>query len=332
MLTAQAQVKNIVFEGAGIRGIAYAGVISELEQTGTLRHVEKVGGTSAGAITALLLCLGYSSSEITGIVHHTPFRKFNQGRFLFPGGIHRLRNYYGWYHGEKIEKWLDDLISAKTGNGAITFRELHDRGYKDLYITGTCLNKQRLVVFSHETYPHMKVRDAVRISTSIPLYFEPLFLDPNGVVVRHPRNTRGLDIMVDGGFTANFPIRIFDSTRYTNPSRPNAFAVNPHTVGFRIDSKEQIDSDQEGAGLAPVPVSRFNHYMRAFYTLILEQLNRQTLTAEDWARTVSINDGQVGPRIRKLSGQEVTTLTTNGATATRNYLQAKQETPPGRSE
>lgn len=331
-LTTQAQVKNIVFEGAGIRGIAYSGVISELERSGTLNHVEKVGGTSAGAITALLLCLGYSSSEITSIVHHTPFKKFNEGRFLFPGGIHRLRKYYGWYHGEKIEKWLEDLIEAKTGNAAITFRELHEQGYKDLYITGTCLNKQRLVVFSHETYPAMKVRDAVRVSSSIPLYFEPLFLDSTGRVIKHPGNTGDLDIMVDGGFTANFPIRIFDSTRYTDSAGPNAYAVNPHTIGFRIDSKEQISSDKAGTGLASITVSRFNHYMRAFYTLIIEQLNRQALTPADWERTVYINDGQVGPRIRKLSGQEVTVLINNGAMATRNYLTAKQGSPQHLSE
>lgn len=322
-LTTRAQVRNIVFEGAGIRGIAYAGVISELEQSGSLRSVQKVGGTSAGAVTALLLCLGYSSTEITDIVHNTPFKKFNQGRFLFPGGISRLRRYYGWYHGEKMERWLDDLIEAKTGNAQISFGELHEKGYKDLYITGTCLNKQRLAVFSYESYPHMKVRDAVRVSTSIPLYFEPLFLDSTGRVIKHPKSTSNLDIMVDGGFTANFPIRIFDSSRYVDPALPNRYVVNPYTIGFRIDSKEQISSDQEGNGLAPIPVSKFNQYMRAFYTLIIEQLNRQSLTPDDWTRTVSINDGNIGPRIRKLSMEEVTTLTTNGATATRSFLQIK---------
>jgi NTE family protein len=328
-LNTRAQVKNIVFEGAGIRGIAYAGVISELEQSGTLSGIEKVGGTSAGAITALLLCVGYTSAEITAIVHHTPFKKFNQGRFLFPGGINRLRRYYGWYHGEQMEKWLDGLLKAKTGNAHMTFRELHEKGYKDLYITGTCLNKQRLVVFSYETYPHMKVRDAVRVSTSIPLYFEPLFLDSTGQVVKHPKSTSGLDIMVDGGFTANFPIRIFDSTRYTDPARPNTYAHNPYTIGFRIDSKEQISNDRAGNGLAPIPINRFNHYLRAFYTLIIEQLNRQVLTADDWARTVSIGDGNIGPRIRTLSKEEVATLTRNGATATRSYLQARQK--PGKN-
>jgi NTE family protein len=319
-LSTRAQVKNIVFEGAGIRGIAYSGVISELEQYGMLKGVEKVGGTSAGAITAMLVCLGYTSTEIADIVHNTPFKKFNQGRFLFPGGIFRMRHYYGWYHGEKVEKWLGRLIKAKTGNADISFAELQRKGYKDLYITGTCLNQQRLVVFSSETYPHMSVRDAVRISMSIPLYFEPLFLDSSGKVVKHPKNTTGLDVMVDGGFTANFPIRIFDSTRYLQPTASNVYAVNPYTIGFRIDSDEQISSDKEGGGLAPIPVSGFNEYMKAFYTLIKENLNRQTLTTDDWERTVSISDGQIGSRIRKLSKEQVERLVNDGAMAARNFL------------
>ena len=37
--TVFAQVKNIVFEGAGKRGIAYSGVLSELERTGELKEV-----------------------------------------------------------------------------------------------------------------------------------------------------------------------------------------------------------------------------------------------------------------------------------------------------
>ena len=318
-----AQIKNIVFEGAGIRGIAYAGAIQQLEQQGHLTTVDKIGGTSAGAITAMLLCLGYSSAEITNIVHNTPFRKLNQGRFLLAGGLNRIRSYYGWYHGERVEKWLGSLVKAKTGNPNSTFKELHQKGYKALYITGTCLNKQQLVIFSYESYPDMKISDAVRISMSIPLYFEPLFLDGNGKIIKHPKTTKDLDVMVDGGFTANFPIHIFDSTRYINPSLPNQFQVNPFTIGFRIDSEEQINKDHSSTGLASIQIERFSDYMKAFYTLILENLNRQSLSAQDWERTISISDGNIGPRIRRLSKGEVNTLVTNGAVSTTQYIKWK---------
>jgi NTE family protein len=51
----------------------------------------------------------------------------------------------------------------------------------------------------------MKVKDAVRISMSIPFYFEAVFIDSIGKVVSHPRKKTGLDVMLDGGFIATFP-------------------------------------------------------------------------------------------------------------------------------
>lgn len=301
-------IKNLVFEGAGIRGIAYCGAIHELETRNLLQSVEKVGGTSAGAIIALTLSLGYSSSEINDIISSTNFKKFNDGRFFFAGGINRTGKYFGWYRGNKFESWLEKIIAAKTGNADITFAELQNKGYKDLYVTGTCLNKQQLIFFSYETYPNMKVKDAVRISMSIPLYFEAVFIDAAGNVVHHPRKKDGLDVMVDGGFTGNFPVTMFDG------------AGNCCTLGFRIDNEEQVKNDKGEKNIAAMPVTNFRQYINAFYNIVIENLNRQQLSETDWARTVSISDGKIGPKIRKLSAEEKNLLIENGKQATRSFF------------
>ena len=60
-------IKNLIFEGAGLRGIAYCGAITELENRKLITGIEKVGGTSAGAVTALCISLGYSSNEIDAL-------------------------------------------------------------------------------------------------------------------------------------------------------------------------------------------------------------------------------------------------------------------------
>lgn len=303
-------IKNLVFEGAGIRGIAYCGAISELESRNMIVPLEKVGGTSAGALLALTVSLGYSGNEIHDIIAGTNFGKFNDGNYFFIGGINRINKYFGWYRGNRLEAWLGKIICRKTGDANITFEELHRRGFKDLYITGTCLNRQRLVIFSHETYPNMKVKDAVRISMSIPLYFEAVFLDKDGKQVKHPKHKEGLDIMVDGGLIGNFPIRIFDSLPQNNMG----------TLGFRIDSDEQIKNDREKKSIAAMPVSNLNQYMTAFYNMVIENLNRQQLTEADWERTISISDGKIGPRLRKLSAEEINILIDNGRQATKTYL------------
>jgi NTE family protein len=303
-------IRNLVFEGGGIRGIAYCGSITEMESKQMMQEVEKVGGTSAGAIVAMTVSLGYTGKEIEEIISGTNFKKFNDGRYLFVGGINRTNKYFGWYRGARFEKWLDQVISLKTGNADITFEELKEKGFKDLYITGTCLNKQQLVIFSCHTYPKMKIKDAVRISMSVPLYFEAVFIDKDGKVIRRPKQKEGLDVMIDGGLIGNFPIRMFDSMGKTNP----------FTLGFRIDSDEQIKNDKEGKPIAALPVGNFSQYLNAFYNMIIENLNRQQLTPGDWDRTVSISDGKIGPRIRKLSPEEIAILIENGKKAIRIYL------------
>ena len=58
---------------------------SELENKGMLAGIEKVGGTSAGAITALCISLGIFSQLKSQIFYIQPnFQKFNDGRFFFP--------------------------------------------------------------------------------------------------------------------------------------------------------------------------------------------------------------------------------------------------------
>lgn len=64
-------ITNLVFEGGGIKGIAYVGALEILEEITknlsipfSLQTVERVAGTSVGAITALLVAIGYNSEEI----------------------------------------------------------------------------------------------------------------------------------------------------------------------------------------------------------------------------------------------------------------------------
>lgn len=315
------EIKNLAFEGAGIRGLAYAGALEELEKEGLLKNIERVGGTSAGAITALAVSLGYSAYELEALIYKTDFQKFNDGRFIFIGGISRTAKRFGWYRGEKISSWIGDIIKNKTSNPEITFEELHELGYKDLYITGTSLNNQKLMVFSHLNYPQMKVKDAVRISISIPLYYSAVCIDQEGRILKAKKSTACDNLMVDGGIAGNFPIYIFDSTWHSGSILQRE--ANPQTLGFRIDTDAQIEQDENGEGLAPMPISSFADYTTAFYSYMLENLNRSNLTAEDWQRTVSISSSTIGPRVKRLKKDQKELLLDNGRKATREFLQKR---------
>ena len=319
--------RNLVMEGGGIRGIAYGGALLELEQRGVLAGLRRVGGTSAGAIQAALLAVGYSAQEIIDVVNATPVQRLNDGRFIFFGGTHRLIKEYGWYRGDEFSTYLGELVARKTKNAHLTLGELHELAlreptrYRDLYTTGTNLTKQRVQVFSHETNPTMRVADAVRISMSIPLYFRAVLLDAdNNVITGTPAPGQPVQVLVDGGLLANYPISLFDHPRYlASGNRPGQMVAgsgavfNPETLGLRLDRAEQIPLDGAPAGrqqLAPYAITDFNTYMGALYTVALENLN--PVQPADWQRTISIDFLNFSPKIKRISDAQKKQLTDSG--------------------
>ena len=55
--------KNLIFEGGGVKGIAYVGALEVLSEKGVVDQISRIGGTSAGAINAILIGLGYTFDE-----------------------------------------------------------------------------------------------------------------------------------------------------------------------------------------------------------------------------------------------------------------------------
>lgn len=317
-LLSKAQIHNLVFEGAGIRGIAYGGAIQELERQDKLKDVQRFGGTSAGAITAVLLSFGYSGHEIDSIISSTRFQRFNDGRYLFFGGLYRFGKFFGWYKGDRFEKWMGQLIEAKSDNSNITFKQAHDLGYKDVYLTATSLSQQRSLILSFKTYPDMKIKDAVRISMSIPLYYKAIFINSKGELFDRQNKKGDLNVVVDGGILMNFPIGIFDSV-YTSNGQTKRMP-DTHTLGIRIDNDDQIKQDANGHRLAEVHIRNIADYISAFYTITLEQLNRQSLTADDWKRTIQVSSKGIGPKVKKLNQKQKSLLVESGREAVRKYF------------
>lgn len=315
----QGDYENLVFEGAGMKGIAYSGVIKQLEDYGIMKDIKKVGGTSAGAITAVMVALHYDSEEIYQIISDTRFNKFNKGGWWIFGGIYRMKKRFGWYKSDKFDEWLEEIVKAKTGDTDITFSELKERGFKELYVVGTSLNRQELIVFSAETYPQMKVKDAVKASMSIPLYFEACFIDKHGQLYENPGQGKDLDIVVDGGITGNFPIWLFDQ-QGLDAFGSEYRVANCKTLGVRMDSDDQIEKDMKQPGLIEKEIDGLDSFLAAFFIMALENLNRNQLTPDDWTRTISVSSVGVSPKIKRMKKEEKRRLIESGEAAVRKHF------------
>lgn len=318
--------RNLVLEGGGVKGFAYTGAFQVLDSLQILSDIERVGGTSAGAIQATLLATGYTPAEMAQVAANVPLRKFNDGGWLLFGGIKRIRKQFGWYKGEKIAGWIEELIAAKTGNGNITFAGLHaqkeQKGYKDLYITGTDLTWQCLRVFSYENYPDMRIKDAVRISLSIPFYYEAVLMDDNGKVYSRPDPNKKLHVMVDGGVLSNYPLFLFDSAKYVacGVSQTNCWKENPETLGLLLEIPGQIEFNKKQAGNYPFPIHTVRDYFRALYHTIIDKANPDGYGNYALHRTIAINNMNLPGRIRKLPPKVIDKLLENGRAGVRSYF------------
>ncbi len=281
----------------------------ELENRGILPQIQRVGGTSAGSIQACLLAVGYSAEEISSIIANTPIETFNDGGTVFRAGKQFLKK-FGWYEGKNFLETIKRLITERTNKPDLTFAELHELAqtvpFRDLYVTGVNLTKQKLEIFSYETYPDMRICDAVRISMSIPLYYRSVSVNSKGMIIDNPLASDKCCVFVDGGLLLNYPIEIFDQTKYlssANDSTQNKRIFNTETIGLRLERCEQIDHETRmQEGFAPFDIQDFKTYVSALYNIMTESVSRPK--TEDISRTIYINDYDMNPRVRKISEEE----------------------------
>ncbi|RYD75566.1 MAG: hypothetical protein EOP53_16265 [Sphingobacteriales bacterium] len=325
---AQPVYKNLALEGGGVRGIAYAGVVKVLEQKGVLQNIEKVAGSSAGAIAGLMISIGYNAAEIDSILMDLSIEKFNDGNWGAIGKYNRVKNRYGIYKGNQFEKWLKELVFTKTGKEELSFEELHqlhlkNSAYKDLYVTGTNLSKQQLEIFSYEHSPQMSVALAVRISGGIPFYFEPIALDNSLKRISKKDSLLAVNYYVDGGMLCNYPISMFDSCEnQKNPLLCFDAKINPQTLGVKLERPEQIDSLQNNSiAIPPYDPQNLNEYFLAFSNLLMETLARKYPKLEnELGRTIYVSYGNIFSKPRRMKVAEKRMLYHNGVKAATDFF------------
>lgn len=325
--------KNLALEGGGVRGLAYAGALEVLEQKNILKNIERVAGSSAGAIAGLMISLGYNSIEIDSILQTLKIQDFNDGKDIF-GKIKRIKKEYGIYKGDKFETWLGHLIRFKTGNANTTFLQLHqlhlqNNLFKDFYCTGTNVSKQQLEILSWQKWPQMTLKTAVHISGCIPFYFKPVAIDSSGDEVSLKDTLCNYDLYVDGGTLCNYPINMFDScTDNGNPLTSEHVIYNPQTLGLKLERDEQIKQLNEGkTDIAAYDIKNMKQYTRAVMNLIMENINRRSYDlSNEKGRTIYISYGDISARVRKISTAEKKVLHDKGVTAALKFF----DEPAGR--
>ena len=291
---------NFVFEGGGVKGIAYVGALQELKKRGILDDITRVGGTSAGAINAVLLGLNFRPDEMRDILWRLNFRNFLDDSFGIIRDTERLLSEFGWYKGNYFRNWMGELIREKTGNSESTFADVaalrDEKGFKDIYLVGTNLSTRFSEIFSIEHTPRMCIADAARISMSIPFFFK---------AIRSARD----DVYVDGGVLRNYPIKLFDREKYVKGKfarktdyyerinrkiagleRPiSRYVYNKQTLGFRLDTREEISMFRDHAEPKHHEINDIFDYILNLVVTMKDAQENSHLHSDDWQRTIYID-------------------------------------------
>ncbi|NGX31783.1 MAG: Photosystem I assembly protein Ycf3, partial [Chlamydiae bacterium] len=344
----------IVFQGGGPKGIAYVGVLEQLEERDLLKDLKRVAGSSAGAITAMLLALGYKSSEIQELLTKTPLTSFldnpdpkqsekhlintfksiglTPAFLLNPKKLydtmklfHTVSRKQGICQGEFAREWFETQIKAKTGIEYCTFGELNQKiqeghPFKHLHVFGTRVGQSREIVHLSSEDPKCKdyiISDALVISMSIPIVFIPHCIwikRDDGVRIERP----DLGSFLDGGMLANLPIKIFDCRGFIRQGLPEGeqayMEFNRRVLGFSLDSPEDKTT------LDP----KVTKTKDMFKSLVLTYYKAQTLIGKsdyDRHRVVPISNQGIGLMDFDLSEKEQTSLINSGRAAVETFLQ-----------
>ncbi|GKU81156.1 patatin-like phospholipase family protein [Niallia sp. NCCP-28] len=191
-----------VFSGGGIKGLALIGAYEVVEEKGL--KFTRLAGTSAGSIVAAFVAANYSSREIKELLEELDLSLFMDARkLLVPFPLAKWLFIYwklGLYKGNALEKWLEEKLAAK---GIRTFADLPPQ---TLRVIASDITNGVLLVLPDDlpkygiNPQHFSVAKAIRMSCSLPYFFEPVKLGP----------ATNKSIIVDGGVLSNFPMWLFD--------------------------------------------------------------------------------------------------------------------------
>ncbi len=317
--------KNLIFEGGGVKAIAYIGALEILEQKGILKDIKRVGGTSAGAITALLLALNFNIYEIKNILWQMDFKKFMDSNWGVIRNTDRLLNEYGWYKGDFFRNWISEIIKSKTGSSFTTFGELDNiKNNKNLYLIGTNLSTGLAEIFSHKHSPNLTLVEGVRISMSMPFFFTAI------------RSEEGA-VCVDGGILENYPIKLFDRRSYidnyfrktdyyetynrdTNNIDFDPYVFNMETLGFRLDSNKEIKIFEKLEKPETIKIDNFFDFIKRLVATILDSQQNRHLHSDDWQRTVYIDTLGVKTTDFDISEDRKNAIAQSGMVYTKRYF------------
>jgi NTE family protein len=331
MATSKRYPADAVFEGGGVKGIGLIGALSVMEETW---RWENVAGTSAGAIVAAFTAAGTSARDIRGLLDRINLRELMDTGWeekvdwffsrlsplrLIPGvGVLREHIFsmikdFGIYEGNRFMELVNETLPP----GVRTFGDLlydatlsKDSPYRyKLRVVASDITANRMIVLPQDILhfgrdpDELSIAEALRMSISIPIFFEPWKL----------RDAKGkVHLVVDGGLLSNYPIWMFDAPVGHDPEWP--------TFGFDLFSPAD---KSDGHWPFPQDVDEEKDlfdFVLGIWNTLFSAMDRRYIAQRHWARTIAIDNCNIPTTSFELSADGKERLWESGVQAAKGFM------------
>jgi NTE family protein len=317
---------DLVLEGGGVKGVGLVGAVERFMRAGYT--FQRVAGTSAGSVLAAFVAAGMGADALSSVMNRFDYRRVpDRGTPGWPmvseavSLLHRGGAYRGDYLRDFVHHELQKLGVATFGDLRLSDPEADknerpSQRYK-LVVMATDITHGRLLRLPWD-YPRLNldpdkqlVADAVRASSSIPLFFDPITITDG--------TTGEQTTLVDGGVLSSFPVEMFDRTDGEAPRWP--------TFGIKILPDLPGGSAQLLPPLA-LPALRVSQLLPA--THLLEQVVTTAIVGHDQTylerpcvsrRIISVDTAGIGIVEFDASKQKRDAVVAQGDAAAGQFLQ-----------
>ena len=230
-------IKNIVLSGGCHTFYQTLGIIQTLEKNNIwkVENIEKIYGTSAGALLGAILCLKFDWDTLNEYFLNRPWKDvFNIDINI----ILSIFNKKGFFNKTQLEMIFKPLLHAKDLSLDITLNEFYEYSKIELHMYSFEINNFKLEEISYKTHPDLSLMTALNMTSALPIMFSPVCIDDK--------------CYIDGGVATNYPL-IFCIEQNNNLDEilgiKNVFDVECTTTcdanknDINIDVKSDVKSD-----------------------------------------------------------------------------------------
>ena len=153
------------------------------------KNIEKIYGTSAGALLSAILCLKFDWETLNDYFLNRPWHDVYN---IDINTIFSIFNKKGIFNRNQLELSLKPLLHAKDLDLNITLKEFYEYSNIELYMYSFDINYFKLEEISYKTNPDLSLITALNMTSALPIMFSPVCIDDK--------------CYIDGGVATNYPL------------------------------------------------------------------------------------------------------------------------------